>query len=1734
MLKTFRRQLISILLVLMLAVSVLPLSAFAETVSGDFADGNIQIRSETGNKITITNSAPDSYKVSAEGYDEGGCWGDKPTQTNLYIKNISADQKAKVLTFKWTAEAADGYMSLNGTLVEPSAGESDTFGPYILPYDEEVFISIDSGDGEGSFFTIKVSDVQAPSIPKVGITVVPAVGGSLKADLFDVVAEGENTLNSSKTVATGDSPETIEFETLANELSVTAISAEGYTFLSLVDGDGNILTTSTNYTYTEQTSETSITARFYDSSKLLEANNPNAKFQVGTGSMVKYYVADLATAFDLAQKSASKVVIPLLDMTFTENITVPAGVTLLIPFDDAYTCYKETPAVLYNTYEVPTPYRILTLAEGVKLTIADGGAVSLSSKLASKGQFGVDNNYNGTPTGPDGRIEMKTDSEIVVKNGGCLYAWGYIYGTGSVQAQSGAKVYEAFQIKDWRGGTATRDINSYAFIFSQYYVQNIEVPMTLYSGATETLYSSVNASSSAYPISVDFIGKNSGMFQIKSGYLIKDYIEDTDRIDYDLYGSANIAPLVIKGVPLLGEVSTSDYRLPLNSNMTIAAKYGTTNITQNVEMLPGVTLTIDSGATMNINEGCNVYLFDHDEWVGKLFTAQADLYVVGYSVANGTIPKRLSGDVMNGLVDAKIVVDGTLNVNGKLYTSEHGADITSSAGGTININQAAPAGSATIYEMANNSTKTAVTFYAAQLHNAQSRVPYTATAGSDAGTVYKYDTSDGVWYTGNLVKWKYADGLAESNANVIAIQDRLAIGDTPDALEEDPTFEGGMYDSYTFTGWEPADAPKAITEEKTSYYANFTPSATLRTYTVTWYAEDGTTDLDSNTVNYGATYLEGGEEPDNYAFNGDAPTKSGYTLYTWQYSYTPYGGTEAVTGFVSEDGWPTVTADVTFTPVFRINRYVYHVNRYYSNISNGITGSYSASTTAGYGDGGYFGSPAAPNASVMNGDTYVLPTAPTHHPSANPKTYDLTQVANDFKYTDKTFLGWYVTTANAAAGPYTPRYDTSTSNLAIGSYTPEFLYQKYLDGKIILATASEEERTIKVEATTVAFAVYELSDIFYYRNAYYTAGNALTVQSYDYQKFTEAASVYPNKGTHTKTLAATPSTTLVNKTTDYKYTHTQFLGWYVTDVSGNSLYKDGNNATVTKEISKITPEYLKQCYDNGYYTAPSTSVTFTGTTYAYAIYTNDTTKTYKPLFYDASANTKAQAGVAMASNPDLYEDYDQTIEYGAFPRIPVKKPTTTQTFYASSFYYGAAASAPANNSSSGRTSISSTNRNNNEIPRAVSVNGTTGSYTYSVYYTAQTRYYTAKYYKWDGTQLAVTSNTKYNNQPSKPSAVTASSVVRQSDLENSYTFDHWEVYVDGVDTGTQFAATAKPPALTADNTTYIPVYTVTPIFNKHSLTAGGDIGVNFYLRLPTDKNLNPNTLYVDFSWGSNPDADNKPFTYRDNQLTAANLGDNVTYYVTSAHVAAKELNDTITVNVCKNDGTIVATQQYKASDYLHEVIDADEGTYTEAHVALCKAMLTYGRKAQIEFNYNTENLCPEYDYTPCTLIDVAQYAVTSGDYASLTTTDLSDDGKSESDYYGLSLTLKSSVQFNVIFWNRSGMPLTATAASGDDTYTVTRVVMDGYSSAQSDGVGDYVSFNILDIPVAKLGSDITLTVGENTFTVNPMSYVYSALYLNDNYKDAYVAAGQGTALENLVGVVTALYNYNQMAVAYFN
>ncbi len=858
------KRLLSMLVAAAMVLCLLPLAALAEDVYY-FANENIKVTYALSGNVGTCTSNGTSLTATATGYKQFSIF-NASSEMTVTLRNISG-QTGKIV-FDYTPTPNGGTITIGSTTVS-AAGHYESGN---ISNNGTLTVSVKSPAGSGTSKIVMTNFAMSIDVA-CNITFLKPENGTATAGGVDLNAiEGDSY--------------TFENVNFNDGVQVTATPASGFKFYKWVDQNDNTILDTANGII-RATSDVTVHPVFYSTSAAL----------FGVGSRI---FADLNSAVTAAQNGSDKKIVLLDNGVLPEgDYSIPSGVTLLIPMDEANTVYTNEPEIVYGSHVNPTAFRVLTMAAGANLTIENGGALCLCSKLCSSGQLA---GWNGTPTGPDGRINMNSGSTITVKNGGNLYCWGYIYGRGSVAAESGATVYEAFQIKDWRGGTSTSSVIDYAFIINQYYVQNIEVPLTLYAGATEKLYSAANANSTAYSMGVTFIGNSSSsaMFRISSGFIVKDYIEETDRLQIEVYGSVSISPMSMTGLPIVGSINTADYILPITNNITINLHTGTATINQDIEMLPGSEINVGRDVVMNIANGTEVYLYDNDDWGN--FTGSARLYVIGYSVANGTTAKRNDAS----LVDAKLDVNGIVNVNGKLFTSAGGANITSSLGsdgtnGKIVLN-AAPTATTTIYECENNSTKTAVSFTAAKLLNEDGS--YFETAGKPAGTEIPYVNGEWggsipVYYT---ITWLDDDGTE--------------LGTTQVAEGELPTFEEPTKDetdeyTYTFAGWDPEVVEATADATYTATY-----NAVKKTYTITWMI-DG--ESEEETYEYGAMPahedpVKEGNAQYSYTFTGWDPeivSVTGNATYTAQFSETVNTYTLTI-DYVDENG-ATVADQYTAT-----------------------------------------------------------------------------------------------------------------------------------------------------------------------------------------------------------------------------------------------------------------------------------------------------------------------------------------------------------------------------------------------------------------------------------------------------------------------------------------------------------------------------------------------------------------------------------------------------------------------------------------------------------------------------------------------------------------------------------------------------------------------------------------------------------------------------------------------------
>lgn len=374
--------------------------------------------------------------------------------------------------------------------------------------------------------------------------------------------------------------------------------------------------------------------------------------------------SDLNEAFSAAKDSGIVVLVDDGELEPNEYV-IPAGKTLLIPFNSEHDCYAENrPPIGIYKYEKPYRYSQLTIPNGATLTV--NGTISIPARL-----YPIHGNdpYSGANIiGGYGCLQMDRGSSMVLNSGANLFAWGYILGEGNVLVNSGATVYEQFQLSQFRGGNGTTDMagnSQLVFPINQYFVQNVEVPMTLLHGAKEMVCACVGVDTRVCVTDYfTFIGDD-GMFILDEGASVtKHYDPSRDRQVYELDGNAQFGKLAINLLDVM--ILSDDYVLPLTNNLSIFIDNGTLTINNKngLALLPDVELTIGKEAELLIN-GTNVFVYDSDEW---------GVYS-GFSQFTPTYSPTCAF-VRTGLEDAKIDVKGRIRVvNGGLFTTRSGANI---------------------------------------------------------------------------------------------------------------------------------------------------------------------------------------------------------------------------------------------------------------------------------------------------------------------------------------------------------------------------------------------------------------------------------------------------------------------------------------------------------------------------------------------------------------------------------------------------------------------------------------------------------------------------------------------------------------------------------------------------------------------------------------------------------------------------------------------------------------------------------------------------------------------------------------------------------------------------------------------------------------------------------------------------------------------------------------------------
>ena len=374
--------------------------------------------------------------------------------------------------------------------------------------------------------------------------------------------------------------------------------------------------------------------------------------------------------------------------------TVKTGVTLLLPFnendtvghigagEDGSANYKAT-AALTGTAKL---YKTLVIPEGIEVIVNGKLIVGAQTGTIAAGQKqnAVSGNY----------CEISLGGTITLNNA-ALEVYGYIKGNGEITANNTTAI-ENLYLSGWMGGTqsAVRYIgndkidgaslaisgnlkidNPTQFPFSQYELRSIQSRITINKGSKLQGYAKIatgkleqlgglvkvpaqiNEAILTF-ISSDASNASSGLFRLvgNNSKIIKSM--SGDRVRFDLFDEIKdgYTSLSVKVIKKTVNMTSEKVFFPIDGRTDITLKNGAM-FTQSYmfKALPGATITVESGGIYNLNGTLVMY--------DKSFT---DISTYPY-------PGASRGD-------AKLIVNGTMNVNGAL-----GGNVTSDNAGAVSV-----------------------------------------------------------------------------------------------------------------------------------------------------------------------------------------------------------------------------------------------------------------------------------------------------------------------------------------------------------------------------------------------------------------------------------------------------------------------------------------------------------------------------------------------------------------------------------------------------------------------------------------------------------------------------------------------------------------------------------------------------------------------------------------------------------------------------------------------------------------------------------------------------------------------------------------------------------------------------------------------------------------------------------------------------------------------------------------
>ncbi|MBR3561561.1 MAG: InlB B-repeat-containing protein [Oscillospiraceae bacterium] len=306
-------------------------------------------------------------------------------------------------------------------------------------------------------------------------------------------------------------------------------------------------------------------------------------------------------ALALANAEPGDKVVLARDTVLAENAEVPVGVTLLIPCKDGDTGYQNGRNYdNVGTAHEPSLYRTLTVPADVTLTVNGTVLVNAVTGIAAAGHHDQD------VSGGYGRIVL--NGSIAVN--GALDCFGFITGGGAVSVNNGATVGDLYVVRNWRGGSQALEMYvKEVYPMNEYDCHNIEADVRVEAGGSYTGLVKMYASGSYYFTRFPQIDRNNGLIRLTGdgAYALRTYDAGSGREIYTISGGADFSSSTLNIVGM--DLSTGSYIYPIDGDIGFVLSDGGYRFTENFKFLPGSSITVNSGASLQVETGKSVVFY---------------------------------------------------------------------------------------------------------------------------------------------------------------------------------------------------------------------------------------------------------------------------------------------------------------------------------------------------------------------------------------------------------------------------------------------------------------------------------------------------------------------------------------------------------------------------------------------------------------------------------------------------------------------------------------------------------------------------------------------------------------------------------------------------------------------------------------------------------------------------------------------------------------------------------------------------------------------------------------------------------------------------------------------------------------------------------------------------------------------------------------------------------------------